>query len=204
MSDEILNDIIPSVQFDSPFDEDLLYKTALSPTEGGKEYRYQKWQVPKRTWKIIADARTPAESGALWRFYQRRKGAYDTFLFENPNDSPVLEAQGQYDVFATGDGANRYWYLGRHSMSIPTGECLVVTGTLSVQRSIGGTGDWAAFSSYTGDLSYGAIVAVINSGDVLRADYRFRYRARFMNDKLSRRAFAYKLYASELELIQVV
>lgn len=206
MSDEKLNDIIPSASFDSPFDEDLVWKTLTSPTEGGKEYRYKKWMVPKRSWKIIADARNNIEINDIWAFYNRMCGAFDTFKFENPNESPVYEATGRYDVFTTGDGVEKHWYLGVNKFSIGTGDISVISGSVTVQRSVGGTGDWLTYSTFTVQPSFGKIVTTtpIGSGDVLRGDYRFMYTARFANDKMSRRAFAYKLWASEIELIQVI
>lgn len=206
MSDEILNAIIPDAEFDSPFDEDINFKTVTSPTEGGKEYRYQKWLYPRRSWKILADARNNTEINRLWKFYLQRRGSHDTFLFENPNDSPVYGKTGQYDVFCTGDGAERHFYLGTHQLVIPTGDVVLVSGSVVLQRSVGGTGDFASFTAFTYTPEIGKILTntALPSGDVLRGDYRFMYRARFSNDKLSRRAFAYQLYSSELEIVQVI
>lgn len=200
MSNEIFNSICPEAQFDSPFDEKALWKTIISPTEGGREYRYQKWRYPKRSWNIIADARNESEINAIWEFYMRMNGAAESFLFENPNDNPVTS-----DVFATGDGVNTVFYLG-NKFRLPTGDAYIASGTLDITKSVGGTGSYLPYSSYSMDYTIGRVLAspAVPSGDVLKADYRFYYRARFQEDELSRRQFATALWSSELKLIQVI
>lgn len=198
MSEEIFNDFCSEASFDTPFDEEIAFKTVISPSEGGREYRYSKWQYPKRRWKIQADARNQTEVNNIWNFYRRMRGTYDTFRFENPNDSPV-----ENDVFATGDGVGTQFYLGG-SFSIPTGDCLLISGSVSVQTGDGTT--FANFSAYSGDYTFNKIVtnSPLPLNRVMRASYRFRYRGRFANDSLSKRAFAYKLWQSEIEITQVI
>jgi uncharacterized protein (TIGR02217 family) len=204
MSDAILNDVVPASTIDSPFEESLSFRTVLSATEGGKEYRYKKWAYPKRKWKIICDARSESEINGIWNFYRAREGAYDTFLFESPNDSsaenPVIN-----DVFATGDGVNTVFYLG-NKFSLKSGDCYLLAGSLSVERSVGGTGDYSSFTDYSSTNSLGSVItnAPLPSGDVMRADYRFMYRVRFSTDIMEKRAFAYKLWSSEVEIVQVI
>lgn len=195
MSNEVF-----SFQVDSPFDEEIRYLTVVSESEAGKEQRYQKWQRPKRTFRISLRARQTAETDQIWRFYTRHKGAYDTFLFQSPNENPVTAER-----FGSGDGVRSVFYLGS-SVDIGTGDLIVTPDSETVSRSIGGTGDFLSFTTYTLDDNLGQLTtnSVLPSGDVLRANYNFRYRVRFKDDQLSREAFAANLWNFGLELLEVI
>lgn len=195
MSNEVFN-----FQVDSPFNEELDFLTVVSESEAGKEQRYQKWLKGRRIFQIQLKARYLTETTNLWRFYIRRKGAFDSFLFQNPNENPVTA-----EVVGSGDGAKSVFYLGT-SVDIGTGDLISVQGSDSLKRSIGGTGDFLPFSAYTIDPNFGQITtnAVLPSGDVLRADYYFYYRVRFKEDKLSREAFSANLWNHSLDLIEVI
>lgn len=195
MSNEVFN-----FQVDSPFNEELDFLTLVSESESGKEQRYQKWLKGRRIFQIKLDARYITETTNLWRFYIRRKGAFDSFLFQNPNENPVTA-----EVIGSGDGVKSVYYLGQN-VDIGSGDCISVPGSEAVKRSIGGTGDFLSFSNYVIDSTVGQITtnAILPSGDVLRADYSFYYRVRFKDDKLAREAFATNLWNFGLDLVEVV
>ena len=112
------------------------------------------------------------------------------------------------DVFATGDGVGTKFYLGG-KFSVPTGDLGVIAGTSTIKKSVGGTGDFLeatesvdyTISESTGEITW---IGALPSGDVISADYRFRYRVRFKDSNLTRRAFAFQLWETGLELIQVI
>mgnify|MGYP001609993607 CR=1 FL=1 len=193
MSNEIFNFTV-----DSPFDEQINYQTLVSESEAGKEQRYQKWQRPRRTFRIRLDARALTETRNVWTFYQRHKGAFDSFLFQSPNENPVTA-----ETLGSGDGTKTVFYAGKN-VDIGTGDLIVTPGSLTVQRSIGGTGDYAATPTgdYTLDENLGQVSfsSAPTSGDVYRSTYNFRYRVRFANDDLTREAFATELWRYGLEL----
>lgn len=202
MSNEVFN-----FQMDSPYEEDIKFLTVISESEGGKEQRYQKWQRPRRTFRIQLRARdlNPSivnkEADQIWRFYMRHKGAFDTFLFQNPNENPVTS-----EIIGSGDGAKSVFYLGG-SVYIGTGDLIVTPGSVTLQRSIGGTGDFLSFSTYTIDESLGQITtnAPLPVADVLRVPaYNFRYRVRFKDDNLTRQTFTANLCDFGLELEEVI
>ena len=153
-------------------------------------------------------ARDKSTTDAIWEFYQRHDGDYDSFLFENPNDSSS-DTPVSNDVFATGDGTETVFYVG-NKFSLPTGDCYLLSGTASVEKSIGGTGDYAAQSDgidYNLTASVGQIAWIggaLDNGDVLRASYRFYYTVRFKESELTRSAFAYLLWDYGLELVQII
>lgn len=195
MSNEVFN-FTP----DSPFDEELRWETIVSESEGGKEQRYQKWQRPKRTFKIRLDARYITETNNIWRFYNRHKGRYDSFLFQSPNENPVTA-----ETVGSGDGIKSVFYLGG-SVDVGTGDLIVTPSSAAVTRSVGGTGDYLSFTTYSIDEAIGQLTtnSILPSGDVLRAGYNFRYRVRFKDDMISREAFAADLWRYGIELEEVI
>lgn len=185
---------------DSPFDETIQYLTLVSESESGREQRYQKWLRPKRTFKVTLRARNVSETDDIWRFYTRHKGKFDTFLFQSPNENPVTA-----ETVGSGDGTKTVFYLGK-DVDMTTGDLIVTPGSAVVTRSIGGTGDYLSFTAFTIDEAVGQITtnATFPSGDVMRANYNFRYRVRFEEDQLSRSAFATNLWDTGLGLIEVI
>lgn len=202
MSNEVF-----SFEIDSPYGEDIQFLTVVSESEGGKEQRYQKWIRPKRTFRIQLRARennpnsaVQSEADQIWRFYIRHKGRYDSFLFQNQSENPVTA-----ETFGSGDGVRSVFYLG-NKVSLGTGDAIITPGSANVLRSIGGTGDYLSFSSYSIDESIGQITtnSPLPSGDVLRATYNFRYRVRFKDDNLSRESFVANLCDFGLDLEEVI
>ena len=185
---------------DTPFEEDIRYLTVISESEGGKEQRYQKWQRPKRSFRVKLDARQAAETNNIWRFYTRKKGAFDSFLFSNPNENPVTA-----ETVGSGDGSRSVFYLGQ-SVDVATGDLIAVSGSTSLKRSVGGTGDFLPFSAFTIDDPIGQITTTspLPLNDVIRADYQFYYRVRFKDDTLTREAFASELWRYGIELTEVI
>lgn len=195
MSNEVFN-----YQVDSPFNEELDFLTVVSESEAGKEQRYQKWLKGRRIFQIKLDARYITEATNLWRFYIRRKGSFDSFLFQNPNENPVTA-----ETVGSGDGIKTVFYLGS-SVDIGSGDCISISGSDVLTKSVGGTGDYLSFAAYTIDPTIGQITtnSILPSGDVLRANYSFYYRVRFKEDKLTREAFSTNLYNFGLDLIEVI
>lgn len=195
MSDQVFAFVL-----DTPYEEEIQFVTLISESEGGAEQRYQKWQKPKRVFRLKLDARYQTEADQIWRFYTARKGSFDSFLFQNPSQNPVTAEQ-----FGSGDGLTSNFYLGS-SVDMATGDLIVTPGSAVVKRSIGGTGDFLAFSAYAINESIGKITpnSLLPSGDVLKADYNFRFRVRFKDDNMTREIFAVNLYRFGVDLIQVI
>lgn len=185
---------------DTPFDEDVRFYTVVSESENGKEQRYQKWLSPKRTFTIQLNSRQITETNNIWRFYTRRKGSFDTFLFINPNENPVTA-----ETVGSGDGVKTVFYLGQ-AVDFGSGDLIVVPASEAITRSIKGTGDYLPFSTYSIDDTTGAVTpnSTLPSGDVLRANYNFYYRCRFADDTLTREAFTGELWNFGIKLQQVI
>ena len=202
MSDEVF-----SYDLDSPFGEDIRWSTIISESEAGSEQRYQKWLKPRRTFRVQLRARSvnprasaQSEADQIWSFYRRHKGAFDSFLFQNPNENPVTA-----ETPGSGDGVRSVFYVG-NKVGIPTGDVILSPNTITLTRSVKGTGDYLPFTAFTVDEPIGQITtnAVLPSGDVLRANYNFRYRVRFKEDTLARETFVAALVDHGLELEEII
>lgn len=195
MSNEVFN-----FTLDTPYDESIQFLTVVSESENGREQRYQKWLRPKRTFTVKLNSRQATETNNIWRFYTRRKGSFDTFLFQNPNENPVTA-----ETVGSGDGVKTVFYLGQ-AVDFASGDLTVVSGSEAITRSVKGTGDYLPFSTYSLDYTTGALTpnSTLPSGDVLRANYSFYYRVRFKDDNLMREAFTGELWNFGITLLEVV
>lgn len=195
MSNEVF-----SFEVNSPMEEEIRYMTIVSESEGGAEQRYQKWQKPKRTFRLKLRARGLTEADQIWRFYTRHKGSFDSFLFQNPNENPVSA-----ETVGSGDGSKTIFYLGG-KVDVGTGDLIVTPSSAVLTKSVGGTGDYLTYSTYTINENTGQITTspAVPSGDVLRASYNFRYRCRFKDDNLNREAFTSNLFDYGVDIIEVI
>lgn len=85
-------------------EEEIRFKTLITPFESGKEQRRSKG-VPRRAW-TMRFSRLKAEGDAIWAFYVARKGAYEAFLWTNPIDNV------QYTVRFLEDNLSRTDFYG--------------------------------------------------------------------------------------------
>lgn len=195
MSNQIFN-----YQIDAPLIEDINFLTIVSEGESGLEQRYQKWTKPKRIFRLVMRARAQVDTASMWRFYVARKGSFDSFLFENPTESPVTA-----EIIGSGDGAKTVFYLGSN-VDIGTGDLIVSTGSAVITKSLRGTGDYLPYSTYSINEPIGQITTspAVPSGDVLKATYNYFYRVRFKEDMLTRENFSNGLWNLGLDLIEVI
>lgn len=184
MAEEFIWDV------NSTFNEESHWNTLVTKYEDGKEQRRQKWSSPKRSYEVVLKAKTDVESQQVWDFYNSRKGAFETFYFENPNESPVSA-----ELVGTGNGVNLSFNLDHYPL--PSGGIT----TLSTPSFSYTEGD-----HYTLTRSSGAIVFNIGAaptGD-LTADYPFCRIVRFTEDKLSRELFNFKMYNIGIKFVEVI
>ena len=87
-------------------------KTAVQRTVSGKEFRasfmsYPLWEF-SLNYEVLRAAAAYAELQSLVGFFNARQGAFDSFLYTDPNDNSVTDYQ-----FGTGDGATVAFQLTR-------------------------------------------------------------------------------------------
>lgn len=177
-------------EVNSPFSEDVNYNTLITRYEDGKEQRRQKWSAPKRVFSISLRGRTRDIFTQVWNFYNSRNGAFDTFYFVNPNETPVNN-----ENFGTGNGSATVFTLT--NSPLPSGEPSIVK-VAAVTKTEG--------TDYTVNRTTGAITftAAPASGNAITATYDFARIVRFAEDKLNREMFSYQLYNGNLKLIEVL
>ena len=179
--------------YNIPLDEEITYNTLVTPFEDGKEQRRKKWSSPKRTFSIQFNALQDSEADRLWNFYKSREGAYDTFYFENPSDSPISAETSTTVAIGTNGAfsfANYPW---------PSGDVVIYKNSVaSGDEGI----DWTV-NRATGVVSFVAGYYP-EAGKIISADHPFSYVVRFAEDKLSKSLFSYKLYSGQLKLAQVL
>ena len=177
-----------------PFDEEITYKTLITSFEDGKEQRRQKWSSPKRTFTVTLSAKSKTIEDRVWSFYKDRAGAYDTFYFTNPNESPVTENSTTADT-----GAGDITTFAFPNSPWPSGDVIVykdsaASGTEGV--------DWTV-NRVNGTVTFAGGYAP-EAGTVISAKYPFSYVVRFLDDNLSRELFSYRLWNNKLKLLQVL
>lgn len=96
------------------------YSTKAQRAVSGKEYRAAFYQYPlwnfSMSYSLLRDANAlPNNGGSAWTelnqlvgFFMARQGAFDSWLFSNPNDNAVTDQN-----FGTGDGATTAFQLKR-------------------------------------------------------------------------------------------
>lgn len=171
-----------------PFDETVGFNTLITKYEDGKEQRRQKWSRPKRNFDISLRGRTNVIMQQAWDFYIARNGSFDTFYFENPNESPVSS-----EILGTGNGINVNFNLAHYPL--PSGAITLTSGATTFTET----------SHYTLTRSTGAVVFnVAPTGDVVATNYNFCRVVRFAEDNLDRELFNYRLFNTKLKLIEVL
>lgn len=79
------NDNDPFVQV--PFKESIQFNTLISLFEGSLEQRRKKWTNGRRRFSLTWEVLTQDEIDELFTFYVARAGAFEAFIFTNPNDN---------------------------------------------------------------------------------------------------------------------
>jgi len=170
-----------------PFEEDINWQTLVTRYEDGKEQRRQKWSQPKRGYSISLRGRTNTIMQQVWDFYNARNGAYETFYFENPNENPVTA-----EAVGTGTGSETNFQLDHYPL--PSGAITITVGGISKTET----------TDYTLTRSTGAIVFGSGQTGAVVATYDFCRIVRFVEDKLTRELFNYRVYNADLKLVQVL
>ena len=170
----------------APVLETIVYKNLVTNFDSGNEKRRNRWFSPKRKFKVALSGNSETAMNAAWAFYVARSGKFETFLFENPAESPAVRV-----YIGTGNGSNKYFFIPSipvYSQATTTVYVANVSVTFTVTLS-------------TGFLALTAAPAV---GKIVTASYRCFRTVRFNDDDLTRELFAYKLLNADLELVEVL
>lgn len=173
-----------------------MWSTTIQRSASGKEVRTSFYDRPiwnfQLVYEFLRGSNGRAEFQTLVAFYNRQKGAFESFLFTDPTD---CQADGQQ--FGIGDGVNRSFVLV-HSIGgwvEPVG----YAGAPAIKV------DGASTSAYTTDGVTVTFAAAPPPGAILTWTGGFQYRVRFAKDTLEFEEFQQDFWsAKKVELLGVI
>ena len=173
------------------------FSTLIQRAASGREVRaaimaYPDWEWTL-TYDLLRDDAVNNELKTLMGFWLQRQGAFDSFLFTDPNDFSVT---GQ--ALGTGDGSNRNFQLIRtyggfnESIYDLNGASVIkLNGTPTAAYTISGTG-LIIFTTAPG------------AGVSVTGDFSFYRRVRFKEDTAEFANFMFKLWSlRQISLVSV-
>jgi uncharacterized protein (TIGR02217 family) len=170
------------------------WKTRVQQAVSGKETRIADWSYPRWQWSLAYDflrqGAVYEEFAALAGFFNARHGAFDTFLYIDPDDNG---ATGQ--ALGEGDGATIAFPLLRafggfiEPILAPTAVSAVYLGGI-LQASGWSVAGWGA--PVPGLVTFDSAPA---AGVAVAADFSFAFPCRFVDDTLDFEKFMAALYA---------
>lgn len=173
-----------------PAEKTPLWSTKIQQAVSGKETRIGFWSYPiwqySISYSILRSDSVNAELQTLLGFYNARQGAFDDWLFNDPDDNTATA-----QTFGTGNGTQTVFQLSRTLGGIAEPVRAVNTVT-SV------TANGSAAGSYTVNYNTGVITFAVApaAGVVLAWTGTFYWRCRFMDDQLTASKFLQNLWES--------
>ena len=164
------------------------WKTLTSTFDSGREQRRQKWNYAKYNVTLNYTALSVADMNILWKFYQARKGAAESFYF--------------YDIESTEHDS---LYVGQGDSAIATFDIPGKT-TSSQTIYIDGVSQGSGYTILVGGGSESSdrvqFTAAPVSGEIVTCDLTgfLRIPCRFLEDKMSRELFTYNFERTGLKL----
>jgi len=163
------------------------WKTMVQESASGLESRAALWSTPRWTWELSYDLLRSAaafvELQTIVGFFNARRGAFDSFLFEDPDDNAVLA-----QAIGSGDGSTRSFQAVRgYGGFVEPVYNLKATPTVYVD----GVAQGGVTYSASGLITLTSAPAL---GAVVTADLSYRWRVRFSEDTAEFNQFMYQLY----------
>jgi len=186
--------------------EDIECFTIVNDIESGKDKTRNKWPTgtingvtrgtAKRTFSLQYNGITQSRYDSIVTFFLARVGRKEAFFWENFNESPIIQAGGQYPtgiiVDASFAGADTSQLA--HYPIVPNSQVLYDDGVALVEGV-----------NYSIVDATGVITWIIKPADlsVICANYRFYRTVRFTEDKLSPVRTAYQRYDLQFSVKEI-
>ncbi|WP_034302546.1 DUF2460 domain-containing protein [Herbaspirillum sp. RV1423] len=153
------------------------FNTAIKQSVSGKEYRAAFMQYPlwtfELTYEFLRNGIAGNDLNTLTGFFLARQGAFDSFLFTEPSDCTVTDAQ-----FAVGDGVTKSFQLVRS-----LGAFVEAVQNVNILTNIKAGGTLVPGSSYTvSPTGLVTFTTAPTSGYSLTWSGTFYFRVRFLQD----------------------
>ena len=171
------------------------FATRVQRSVSGRELRAPDMPNPIWTFTLVFEYLPAADLNTLLGFFLSRQGAYDPFLFNDPNDNSVTA-----QPIGTGDGATTSFQLGRDLGGF--WEPVTAPGNL-----IGVYANGIAQSGCEADPATGILTmpAPPAAGLAITADFTFYFRCRFVDDSNDFENFMQNLWRlQKLQFVSVL
>jgi len=178
----LLNTFIDNKLYNYPLGRTFEWRTDIVEMDSGTEVANQLLEQPKRHWSLPYNNLTGDEIAKLVELFNRAKGRYLSFLFEDPEDSEcdftecsitAIAAQTDFQLIKTYyPGEAESWDEDKKDIQ-PGTICqptVKIDGVVQVEDT-----------DYTLDDTTGIVIfsGAPGAGAVITAHYRFYFRVRF-------------------------
>lgn len=184
-----------------------IFNKIVQTAASGNEVRAALWSMPRWQWTLsfnfLRDD-SNNEFRTLLGFYLARQGAYDSFLFTDPDDNSVTS-----QTIATTDGASRLFQLNRtfggfteNVLAPNTVTTLKVNGVTKVQGTDYYVAGWQDATYPPGTIYF--LLGIPAAGNPITVTYSYYWPVRFLEDQYDFDKFMNKLWEQKkLELISL-
>lgn len=167
------------------------WATRVQTAVSGKETRTADWSTPSWQWELryelLRDDATD-ELRTLMGFFLQRQGAYDSFLFQDPDDNRVT---GQIiDLSASGASAT-FQLIRTLGGFVEPITAIDAVSAVYIDGAVQPISAWGVDPS-TGVLTFSSAPP---AGSAITADFGFYFRVRFKEDQAEFEKFARNLWS---------
>jgi uncharacterized protein (TIGR02217 family) len=181
-----------------PVEKTPTWSTKVQTAASGKETRLSFWSYPIWQYSIGYDVlRSDAvnlELQTLLGFFNARQGAYDDWLFNDPDDNSCTA-----NFFATGDGTTTAFQLARTWGGVL--EPVRAVNAITQVTKAGSPTTAYTLNSNTGVITFNTAPG---AGQALAWSGTFYWRCRFMDDQVTASKFMKNLWETQTLKFQSV
>lgn len=193
------NAVLPSLKgLSYPVEKTPVWSTKVQRHVSGKETRLGLWSYPLWQWSLSYDVlrsdNVNLELQQLVGFFNARQGAFDSWLFNDPDDNTATS-----QAFGLGDGSNKVFQLARTygGFTEPVGAVNTISSV-----TINGT----PTAAYTVNTSTGVVTFTTapTAGATVAWSGTYYWRVRFMEDQTTVAKFMAALWENRAVTFQSI
>jgi len=170
-------------------EEKVFFKTNITESESGKEYRDALWDHGLREYKLTCKFLSQAVMDTIWDFFLARKGAYDYFLVKI-----LTEYQASAEDAGDANGVTAQFLLDNFPVDTAANHSCTVGGVSNSNYTLS--------NNFVTEQSFITFSSIPSSGQIL-VSYEYYFKMRFSEDELTRELAAYQLLHTGMTLKEV-
>ena len=176
-----------------PVERNAVWMTKTQPAVSGKETRLNLWSYPRYEYTLSYDVlrsdSVNLEFQTILDFYNARQGAFDSWLFNDPDDNTATA-----QTFGTGDGATTAFQLAR---TLPGGGFSEPVKAVNTITQVTKNGTPTAAYTYVAATGVLTFTVAPTAGQVLAWTGTYYWRCRFMDDTFNLSKFANQFWETK-------